>query len=307
MENQDRIVAVHLADSPVVQLDLRKLFAALERKVAYHEIGFSGSGIVGGKRGYREQGESEKVPHYEYCTSESLRYHDTSMRLLVIDDDVELCALLSEFLRREGYSVESAHEGNAGLERANQEGWDLIVLDVMLPGLDGFEILKRIRAQSRTPVLMLTARGEDVDRIVGLELGADDYLPKPFNPRELSARIKAILRRTEAKVNRGRVEVNGIQLDPGTREVALDGKPVEITTLEFDILEQLMRSAGRVVSRDELMEGLYNRKATPFDRSIDMHVSHLRRKLEKGRPVIKTIRGVGYQFCLTPEDAGGNG
>jgi two-component system, OmpR family, response regulator CpxR len=175
----------------------------------------------------------------------------------------------------------------------------------MLPGLDGFEILKRLRAESKTPVLMLTARGQDVDRIVGLELGADDYLPKPFNPRELSARIKAILRRTEAKSNRGRVEVNGVVLDPGTREVTCEGKPVEITTLEFDILEQLMRNAGRVVSRDGLMESLYNRKATPFDRSIDMHVSHLRRKLEGGRPVIKTIRGVGYQFSQSPEDVAG--
>ncbi len=173
----------------------------------------------------------------------------------------------------------------------------------MLPGLDGFEILKRLRVTSRVPVLMLTARGEDVDRIVGLELGADDYLPKPFNPRELVARVKAILRRTEAQSNRGRVEVNGVALDPGTREVICDGKPVEVTTLEFDILEQLMRNAGRVVSRDGLMESLYNRKATPFDRSIDMHVSHLRRKLESSRPVIKTIRGVGYQFCQSPEDA----
>jgi two-component system response regulator CpxR len=150
---------------------------------------------------------------------------------------------------------------------------------------------------------MLTARGQDVDRIVGLELGADDYLPKPFNPRELSARVKAILRRTEAKINRGRLEVNGVVLDPGNRQVTLEGKPIEVTTLEFDILEHLMRNAGHVVSRDGLMESLYNRKSTPFDRSIDMHVSHLRRKLEGGRPVIKTIRGVGYQFCQTPEDA----
>jgi two-component system response regulator CpxR len=173
----------------------------------------------------------------------------------------------------------------------------------MLPGLDGFEILKKLRAQSRAPVLMLTARGEDIDRIVGLELGADDYLPKPFNPRELSARIKAILRRTDTRPNRGRIEVNGIVLDPGSRGVFLDGQAVEITTLEFDILEQLMRSAGRVVSRDDLMESLYNRKATPFDRSIDMHVSHLRKKLEGGKPVIKTIRGVGYQFSQSPEEA----
>jgi len=153
-------------------------------------------------------------------------------------------------------------------------------------------------------VLMLTARGEDVDRIIGLELGADDYLPKPFNPRELAARIKAILRRSDAQQTGGRLEVNGVALDPGTREVTQDGKPVETTTLEFQILEMLMRAAGRVVSRDALMETLYNRKATPFDRSIDMHVSHLRKKLDTPeRPIIKTIRGVGYQFCRTPEDA----
>lgn len=224
------------------------------------------------------------------------------MRLLIIDDDSELCALLQEFLKREGFSVECAHEGNGGLDQARKGNYDLIILDVMLPGLDGFAILRQLRASSRVPVLMLTARGEDVDRIVGLELGADDYLPKPFNPRELAARVKAILRRTEAKVNRGRIEVNGILLDPAARSVTCEGKQVEVTTLEFDILEQLMRNAGRVVSRDGLMESLYNRKATPFDRSIDMHVSHLRRKLEGARPVIKTIRGVGYQFCQTPED-----
>jgi len=224
------------------------------------------------------------------------------MKLLIIDDDAELCALLQEFLQREGFMVDCAHEGNSALAQALEGSYDLVVLDVMLPGLDGFEILKRLRVSSRVPVIMLTARGEDVDRIVGLELGADDYLGKPFNPRELVARVKAILRRTEPKVNRGRVEVNGVVLDPGSREVVCDGKPIEVTTLEFDILEQLMRNAGHVVSRDGLMESLYNRKATPFDRSIDMHVSHLRRKLEGGKPVIKTIRGVGYQFCQSPED-----
>ena len=224
------------------------------------------------------------------------------MRLLVIDDDVELCSLLSEFLRREGFTVQCEHEGKQGLQQALEGGLDLIVLDVMLPGLDGFEILKRLRLQSRVPVLMLTARGDDVDRIVGLELGADDYLAKPFNPRELTARIRAILRRTEPKPNRGRIDVNGVILDPGSRQVSVDGYPVELTTLEFDILEQLMRAAGRVVSRDDLMESLYNRKSTPFDRSIDMHVSHLRRKLEGSRSMIKTIRGSGYQFCQA-EDA----
>src|SRR6266853_46306 len=224
------------------------------------------------------------------------------MRLLIVDDVTELCSLLKEFLEREGYSVHCVNEGREGLEQAQQGGYDLLILDVMLPGMDGFEILKRLRDQSRMPVLMLTARGEDVDRIVGLEAGADDYQPKPFNPRELSARIKAILRRSDARPTRGLAEVNGVTLNPGTREVSFDGKPVELTTLEFDILEQLMRAAGRVVSRDELMENLYNRKATAFDRSIDMHVSHLRKKLETDRTLFKTVRGVGYQFCRSNDE-----
>jgi two-component system response regulator CpxR len=224
------------------------------------------------------------------------------VRVLLIDDDVELCALLSEFLKREGFDVLLDHDGRRGLERALATDADLIVLDVMLPGMDGFEILRQLRQKSRIPVLMLTARAEDMDRIVGLELGADDYLGKPFNPRELAARIRAILRRTDARpTDRGRVEVNGVRLDPGVREVTVDGARVELTTLEFDILDLLMRSAGSVVSRDSLTEAIYNRKSTPFERSIDMHISHLRKKLEIGGPVIKTVRGVGYQFCSTAE------
>ncbi len=228
------------------------------------------------------------------------------MNILLVDDDVELCSLLGEFLKREGFSVECVNEGAAGLERASQVGVDLVVLDVMLPGLDGFEILRRLRTHSKVPVIMLTARGEDVDRIIGLEIGADDYLAKPFNPRELAARIRAILRRYEARPAApasSRIEVNGITLDPGSREVFSNGKSIELTTFEFDILEMLMRSAGRVLSRDALMENFYNRKATPFDRSIDMHISHLRKKLERGDSIIKTIRGVGYQLARTPEDA----
>jgi len=228
------------------------------------------------------------------------------VHILLVDDDAELCGLLSEFLQREGYSVECEHEGNAGLQKAMQPGVDLVVLDVMLPGIDGFEILRRLRVNSKVPVVMLTARGEDVDRIVGLELGADDYMPKPFNPRELVARIRAVIRRYEprAAAPSNRIEVNGVVLDTGTREVAANGKKVDLTTFEFDILEQLMRSAGHVLSRDALMETFYNRKATPFDRSIDMHISHLRKKIENGENLIKTIRGVGYQFCRSPEDAG---
>jgi two-component system, OmpR family, response regulator CpxR len=226
------------------------------------------------------------------------------VQIILVDDDAELCSLLREFLVREGFSVSCEHEGNRGLAKALEAGVDLVVLDVMLPGIDGFEILRRLRSQSKVPVIMLTARGEDVDRIVGLELGADDYLPKPFNPRELAARIRAILRRYEPRTESasGRLEVNGISLDPGSREVFAAGKHVELTTFEFDILEMLMRSAGRVLSRDALMEKFFNRKATPYDRSIDMHISHLRKKLDAGDSLIKTIRGVGYQFSRTPED-----
>jgi len=222
------------------------------------------------------------------------------VRILLIDDDAELCSLLVELLTREGFSIECEHEGKRGLDRALHGGFDLIVLDVMLPGLDGFEILRRLRAESRIPVLMLTARGEDMDRIAGLEMGADDYLAKPFNPRELLARIRAILRRIERPPSpEGPLEVNGVRIDPGTREVAVNSRKIEVTTFEFDILEVLMRSAGQVVSRDDLMEHLYNRKATVFDRSVDMHISHLRKKLETGQPLIKTIRGAGYQFVRT--------
>lgn len=227
------------------------------------------------------------------------------MRILLIDDDVELCSLLDELLKREGFTTETAHDGAVGLERALSGQFDLIVLDVMLPRLDGFEVLRQLRRSRLTPVIMLTARAEDVDRIVGLELGADDYLPKPFNPRELTARVRAILRRMEPKPagEARRIEINGVTLDPGSREVFKGAERVEVTTLEFDILEMLMRAAGRVLSRDALMESLYNRKSTPFDRSIDMHISHLRKKLETDRTLFKTVRGVGYQFCRTGEEA----
>ncbi len=222
-------------------------------------------------------------------------------KILLVDDDTELCTLLDQYLRGQGFDVQAAHTGPDGLEAALEPSVDLVVLDVMLPGFDGLEVLRRLRAKSHVPVLMLTARGEDIDRIVGLEIGADDYLPKPFNPRELLARIRAILRRGEAAARpQGVLRVQDVELDPGARKVTRQGVPIELTTLEFDILEQLMKSAGRVLSRDQLMDALYERPATPFDRSIDMHISHLRRKLEApqfgDRPLIKTIRGVGYVF-----------
>jgi two-component system response regulator CpxR len=216
-------------------------------------------------------------------------------KILIVDDDAELCGLLNEYLSGQGYEVRVANHGSQGLDAALDTTVDLVVLDVMLPGLDGFEVLRRLRQQSQVPVIMLTARGEDVDRIVGLELGADDYLPKPFNPRELVARIRAILRRGELRAGQGRVRVQDVDLDPGSRTVMRNGARVDVTTIEFDILQQLMRAAGRVLSRDQLMEALYDRPAGAFDRSIDMHISHLRRKL--GDPdLIKTVRGVGYVF-----------
>ena len=225
------------------------------------------------------------------------------MRILIVDDDEELSSLLNELLTREGFRVETQNDGRRGLSAALAGGHDLLVLDVMLPGLDGFEILKRIRRESKLPVLMLTARGEDEDRIVGLELGADDYLSKPFNTRELVARIRAIMRRLEPREVAGKLEINGILIDPGSRDVTRSGEGIEVTTFEFDILEVLMRAAGRVVSRDDLMEQLYGRRATPFDRSVDMHISHLRKKLEREKPLIKTVRGVGYQFVKSEDTA----
>jgi two-component system, OmpR family, response regulator CpxR len=231
-------------------------------------------------------------------------------RVLIIDDDVELCGLVGEYLESEGFETISEHDGERGLARAAQGDYALIVLDVMLPGINGFEVLRRLRATSRIPVLLLTARGEDVDRIVGLEIGADDYLPKPFNPRELVARIRAILRRTrEGKASTAPVpevlRVGNIELDPATRIVRHFGKPVDFTSVEFNLLEALLRDAGRVVTRERLASLVLSRKFSPFDRSIDMHVSKVRKKLgetdDGGNEYIKTVRGVGYIFALSRE------
>jgi two-component system response regulator CpxR len=225
-------------------------------------------------------------------------------RILVIDDDVELCSLVSEYLRPEGFQVDTAHDGKTGLARALSGDHLLAVLDVMLPGLNGFDVLRKIRDSSRIPVLLLTARGEDVDRIVGLEIGADDYLPKPFNPRELVARIRAILRRSTGKRHEAQlpevIRVGDVELDPGTRSVRHRGKPVELTSVEFDLLQVLLREAGRVVTRDALAEEVLGRKFSPFDRSIDMHVSKVRKKLgdSDSEEHIKTVRGAGYIFAL---------
>ncbi len=223
----------------------------------------------------------------------------------MVDDDAELAGLVSRFLQKDGYTVTSVHDGESGLAEALSGRFELLVLDVMLPGLDGFSVLRKLREKSQMPVIMLTARGQDIDRITGLELGADDYLPKPFNPHELVARIKAIFRRMEPRgvAVSSRIEVNGVSLDPAARSVSVDGNRVELTTIEFEILELLMRAAGRVLSRDAIIENLYDRKATGFDQSVNVHISHIRRKIENGRTLIKTVRGVGYQFCQSPEES----
>lgn len=218
--------------------------------------------------------------------------------ILVIDDDAELCELLSELLGEEGYTVESAGDGKRGLARAEEKAFSLIVLDVMLPGLNGFEVLQRLRKTSRTPVIMLTARGEDVDRIVGLEMGADDYLPKPFNPRELVARVRAIHRRAAAPAAAGveALRADDIELLPSARSARIGGRDLDLTTAEYDLLDALVRKAGAVVSREELARVVLGRRLAAYDRAIDMHVSNLRRKLAQhsSGERIKTVRNTGY-------------
>lgn len=226
-------------------------------------------------------------------------------RILIIDDDVALCELVTEYLGPLGFEIESVHRGDVGAELAITGKHSLVVLDVMLPGLNGFEVLRRIRTESKVPVLMLTARGDDVDRIVGLEIGADDYLPKPFNPRELTARIRAILRRansddSSAPAPSNSVMVGDVELDNGTRAVLRAGENIELTSVEFDLLEKLLRAAGRIVTREELSKQVLGRSSSPFDRSIDMHISNLRKKLGHRAGVIeriKTVRGVGYIYA----------
>jgi two-component system response regulator CpxR len=234
-------------------------------------------------------------------------------RVLVVDDDTELCQLLSEYLATEGYVVEAVHTGERGVERALEGDHAIVVLDVMLPDLKGFEVLRRVRAQSRRPILMLTARGDEQDRILGLEMGADDYLAKPFNPRELSARIDAVLRRSrpEAADHRAgdRVTVGDVSIDKGARVARRRDQPLDLTTVEFDLLDLLLRAAGRVIAREEMVQSVLRREFSPFDRSIDTHVSNLRRKLgpaPDGTERIKGVRGIGYQYALHPRAATGD-
>ncbi len=225
-------------------------------------------------------------------------------RVLIVDDDLELCELLTERLGPERFAIDTVHDGLRGLERALSREYSLVVLDLMLPGMGGLEVLSRIRAQSSIPVLILTARGEDVDRILGLEFGADDYLAKPFNPRELIARIRAILRRAARTAPLVEPLVfEDIRLDRSAREARLKGELLPLTNAEFAVLEVLLQHAGRVVTREQLTETVLGRRPGPFDRVIDVHVSNIRKKLASslGSNRIKAVRGSGYIFVVRSE------
>ncbi len=203
---------------------------------------------------------------------------------------------MADFFKQNELDVEFANDGRSGLSRALNEPFDLVLLDVMLPFMSGFQVLDQIRRRSAVPVIMLTARIEERDRVAGLNAGAEDYLPKPFGQEELLARIRAVLRRAgKLQTAAPPLECANLRLNPQTREVTQNGEPLELTSIEFEILEHLMRSAGRVVSRDEFTTVLYQRQASPYERALDVHISHLRKKLEaNGRPLIHTVRGVGY-------------
>lgn len=226
--------------------------------------------------------------------------------ILMIDDDVKLCRLVKEYLAPFGFAIDAVHTGTAGLERVRANSFDALILDLMLPGMDGIAVLKEIRTFSNVPVLMLTALGDESDRIVGLEVGADDYLPKTFSTRELLARLRAVVRRSQMSNlagtdAEGEIVVNDIVINAATREARKDGEPLTLTALEFDLLLCLMRGAGRVLDRDTLLDAAAGRDYDVFDRSIDVHISLLRKKLgddPKNPKYIKTVRSVGYM--LTP-------
>jgi two-component system response regulator CpxR len=220
----------------------------------------------------------------------------TGLSVLLIEDDRELCELMRSVFARHDMALEAVHDGRRGLSRALGGGHDLILLDVMLPELDGFELLRQVRRRSEVPVIVLSARRAQSDQITGLDAGADDYLPKPFGADELLARIRAVLRRSgRAPATAGEaLETEGIWLDPASRRVRVDGEPVELTSIQFEVLEYLMRSAGRIVPRSELSTALFQRAASPKDRSLDVHISHLRKRLGRRGSAIRTVRGVGY-------------
>ncbi len=217
------------------------------------------------------------------------------LRVLLIDDDARLFELLSSYLRQNGVDLEHALDGPKGLRALSEGSYDAILLDGMMPGMDGLEVLRRIRERSAIPVLMLTARGDEADGVVGLALGAHDYVGKPFSSRELLARLRAVLRRMAPAGGSERLSANGVEVELGTREVRADGEPVELTGIEFDLLIALMRRAGRVVPRGALLREAGRSDTTVGERTVDVHVSKLRKKLGDANR-IKTVRGVGYVF-----------
>lgn len=220
--------------------------------------------------------------------------------ILIIDDDTELCDLLTKYLSSEGFTVTCSHDGKSGIKTSLSQDFQAIVLDVMLPNMNGFEVLKKLRESIQVPVLMLTARGDDIDRIVGLEIGADDYLAKPCNPRELVARLRAIIRRSDSTPAPVKViDLDDLSIDNSKRSVYLKGEQLELTNAEYNIVQLLTRSPGQAFSKEELTEHALGRKYTAFDRSIDVHISNLRNKLgsnNAGNPRIKTVRGFGYLY-----------
>ena len=218
--------------------------------------------------------------------------------VLLADDDIELSGMLAEYLEREGFAVTAVHDGESAARLAAGGTYQIVVLDVMMPRIDGVEALRRIRQASRVPVIMLTARGDDVDRIIGLELGADDYVAKPCTPRELAARLRAILRRMQPHAdNAGPLTVSGLALWPQKRRVEWQGRPIELTSMEFNLLEVLMRNAGRVVSKKDLSEQALGRPLARFERSVDVHLSSIRQKLGDAAALIRTVRGQGYHLA----------
>jgi DNA-binding response OmpR family regulator len=217
--------------------------------------------------------------------------------VLVVDDEPNIVDLVRLYLEGDGFRVVAAGDGPAALAAHAEHGPDLVILDVMLPGMDGFEVCRAIRRESDTPILMLTARSDDIDAIVGLELGADDYVPKPFNPRALVARVKAILRRSDGAVRTARpVEVGTLRLDPRRREAFVAGQPIELRTREFDLLHALARDPGAVLTRDELLGDVWATDFSGETRTVDVHVAEVRKKLGPAGPVIETVRGVGYRL-----------
>lgn len=228
-------------------------------------------------------------------------------QVLIVDDDTRLSAMLAEYLSGNGFAVHAVANAAAGLADLRRRPPDAVILDVMLPDIDGFETCRRIRAISDVPILMLTAKGEDTDRIVGLEIGADDYLPKPFNPRELLARLKAILRRRGAGTHGAprMLRFGRLEIDPGSRSLAVDGRECALTSYQFDLLVALAENAGRVLSREQLMEMVRGAELEAFDRSIDVHISRIRAAIEddpKHPRRIVTVRGLGYVFARVQDD-----